>query len=218
VITLLVLLPALIGVPLALEGYSAATWQSPQVVAYNQAMAIFRDAIANQNPYELNNAVTLFQQSASAYQRQEGESGVDRVLHGSPSSELLAQTYFHEGLADLIQYSAYQQKSYLDQAVQLLEQAIQVNPGLPYAHDIAAGDIDRLAAESLPPKYDLEQLFQQNPQEAQGHGQPKPGSGQGQKPGQGKGKGKGSGSKSGANSSTSKNPSNVSGHGSSSGI
>jgi tetratricopeptide (TPR) repeat protein len=202
---------------LAYEGYTVVTWKSPQVVAYNQAMAIYRDALANQNPYELSNAVTLFQQSASAYNRQEGESQVDRVLHGSPSSELLAQTYLHEGLADLIQYSAYQQKSYLDQAVKLLEQAIQVNPGMPYARDIAAGDIDRLAAESLPPKYDLELLFQQNPQEAQGHGQPKPGSGQGQKQGQGQGK-KGSGNKSGSNSSTSKNPTNVNGHGSSSGI
>ena len=74
--------------------------------------------------------------------------------------------------------------------------------------DISAGDITRLAEESLPPKYDLELLFAQNPQEEQA--QAKPGKGPA-KVGQDR-------ATQVSSQSPSQNPQNVPGHGSSNGI
>lgn len=206
---ILIAVVILAGVPLTLTGLSAISYQSPQVSYYNQAMVIYDQGwVSSDYQYITFNSIALFESSITAYQNECHESRLAQWLHGAPSTELEALAEFHLGLAYLEVAEGTGENSVYEQAIATLKTAITMNPGLPYAKDIAAGDVTRLAEESLPPKYDLELLFSQNPQLEKE--QAKPGNGQ---PKVGK-----SSNSSQMQQSPSQNPQNVPGHGSSNGI
>ncbi|GEM_PF-2857588 len=205
---LLIALPLLLATPVAVEGYNAVTWQDPQLVYYNEGVSAYRDAFANQDPVQLDNAITDFQESIAAYQSESQRGGLDRLLHGSPSAEVASLAYLHLAVAQLAEGAQNYDQKEISQAVESFKDAIRVNPGGPYNRGLSAAEVNRLEEESLPAKYDLELLYQQNPQQQQqqqtGNGKGRPGQ---QQPGQPQ-----------PQQAPQQNPSNVPGHGSGQGF
>jgi hypothetical protein len=165
---------AVIAVVTGVGAWLASSYQSPQVVYYNQAVQAYRDG-------KLKDAIVLFDESLQAYSDQSQASWEQRFLYGSASNELAALSHFHKGILLLEQAQAEKKPGLIGVGVQEIETALQINPGAPYASNISPDEVARLSAESLTVKHDLDLLFQKHPEQqanSKGQGQGQPGNGQ----------------------------------------
>jgi uncharacterized membrane-anchored protein len=174
------------GVWLGYFGYTTVLpLQSPQHVQYNTAIAQihtdFGNKLQNWSQY-VSPEVPELQKSIMYYKAQAKAGLLDRLLYGKPDAALAAQANLKIGV--ILLYNAGSDDKLLNEAKGYLEEAVRLNPGIPYAQELLAGSgtlasVNNLALMALAPERDLEMLYQSNPQNRT----PKP------QKGDGKGKG-----------------------------
>lgn len=191
----LVLLAALGGAMLY-SSNKLSQWESPQVVAYNEGLAAFKQG-------KVDEAMVAFDKSLDVYASLAQRDSKESFIYPGRSTELAALAQSKKAILFLMK-----QKPEL--AVKSFKESITLNPGstdeellkrLMSGEDLSAADIARLSEESAVVKHNLELLFKKNQSmqqgEGKGKGKPKPGDkdgkqgnepGPGQKPGPGSGK------------------------------
>jgi uncharacterized membrane-anchored protein len=165
--------------------------QSPQHVQYNTAVAQihtdFGNKLTNWSQY-VSPEVPELQKSIMYYKGQTKAGLLDRLLYGKPDAALAAQANLKIGV--ILLYNAGSDDKLLNEAKGYLEEAVRLNPGIPYAQELLASpgmsaQVNNLALMALAPERDLEMLYQSNPQNRT------------PKPQKGDGKGKGNADKQG---------------------
>lgn len=177
-LALLVLASAL-GAAMLFGSNKLAGWESPQVIAYNQGLAAFKDG-------KMDEAMLAFDKSLDAYAsmaQKRAESKLDSWLYPSRSTELAALAQSKKAILFLL-------KQKPEQAVKAFKDAITLNPGaldpqlvkrLNAGESLDSADLHRLAEQSGVVKHNLELLYKKNPSQQQGEGKgkgkgkPKPG-------------------------------------------
>lgn len=173
----------LAGILMLYFGFTLATWRSEQVDYYNLGLAAYEQG-------DVQTAVQAFDRSLHAYKRDSRAGWLHRFVYPEPNRELAAQAAFHKAKSLLRARQA-------EPAVEAFKESLRLNPGNGYT-DMALSDAQRMEAQALIVKYDLELLFKNQPQLAQGQGkgkgnqqgnqpgnQPVPGDQPGSKPGKG---------------------------------
>ncbi len=154
----------LIGALMLAGAQYLSTWQSPQVVTYNQGVQFYLQGDAD-------SALKAFDQSLDAYRRQSNAGWLERTFLPGPSRELAALANAHKAILMLV-------KQKPDLAVLAFKESLKLNPGDQY-EGLSPADAKRLHEQALTVKYNLELMFKKNPSQAQKEGK-----------GQGKGQGK----------------------------
>lgn len=183
------------GLAVAAFGYHLLTWQDTQAAYYNAALVKYQTA---QEADDMKMAIDYFEKSVAVYKaRSRHQSWLDRFLYPAPSRERAALAQFHKAKALLRLRQA-------EPAVEAFKESLRLNPGNNYGNiaefeQMTRDDLVRLEWQAMQVKYDLELLFKNNKEQAEGQGkgkgqgQPKPGQGKpqapGQEPGQQPGKG-----------------------------
>jgi|AGTN01.3.fsa_nt_gi hypothetical protein len=169
------------------SGFKLLSWQDSQVGFYNQGLAAYQSGDAK-------TALQFFDKSLGVYRQRTRLTWSERFFYPAANREYAALASFHKAKALLHLRQA-------EPAVEAFKESLRLNPGNSY--DKLAGfehasqkDVNRLTEEALVVKYDLELLFKNNKQMADGQGKGKPKPGQpgdkkqpGQQPGQQPGKG-----------------------------
>lgn len=145
-------------------GYQLATWQNLQYDYYNVGLQAYEQG-------DIKTAVEMFDRSMNQYKRESKAGWLHRFIYPAPSRELAAQAAFHKAKALLRARQA-------EPAVEAFKESLRLNPGNGYS-GMSLSDAQRMEAEAMVVKYDLELLFKNQPQLAQGQGK-----GKGNKPGQ----------------------------------
>ena len=169
------------GILLLFLGLHMLLWPDSQVALYNEGLQAYRTNRAQE-------AVQLFDRSVAIYEQRANDSYLERVFYPSPDRELAALAEFHKAKA-LIRMKKGKE------AVEAFKESLYLNPGNGYDtiegfEHLDAEDIERLHEAAKITKYDLELLFKNNKQlaegEGEGKGQPQPGDEEGKKqqPGQ----------------------------------
>ncbi len=171
-------------------GYQLLTWPDSQVAYHNAGLSAYQTGNAEE-------AVKFFDRSLAMYQARSRDNWIERFVYPRPDRELAAQASFHKAKAYL-----HLQKG--KEAVEAFKESLRFNPGNDYENlkgfsGLTNADVHRLSEAAKTVKYDLELLFKNNKQLAQGEGKgegkPKPGDGDpkkqkpGDQPGQLPGKG-----------------------------
>ncbi len=194
-LTALVLIAGL-GAAALFASNKLSRWESPQVIAYNEGVAAFKEGKADE-------AMLAFDNSLDAYAAMAQREGLDSLLYPGRSTELAA-------LAQSKKAILYLMKQKPEQAVKAFKDSITLNPGcddaeildrLMKGETLSDKDIARLSEQSLIVKHNLDLLFKKNKSmadgEGKGKGKPKPGDKDGKegdqpapgtKPGPGSGK------------------------------
>ena len=174
------------GIAVSWFGYHLMTWQDLQAAYYNAGLAKYQTA---QEADDMKMAIDFFDKSVSVYKmRSRSASWTNRFLYPAPSRERAALAQFHKAKALLRLRQA-------EPAVEAFKESLRLNPGndysnLPGFEQVTKDDVVRLEWQSLQVKYDLELLFKNNKQQAEGQGKgkgkgkPQPGQGKKQAPGQ----------------------------------
>ena len=157
------------GIILIWYGLGMATWRDEQVVYYNAGVELYKQG-------DLEHAYKAFDLSANVYVRDQQRTYLQRLVYPKPSQELAAQAMFQKGKV-LIRAQK------LKPAVEAFKDSLMLNPGNGYS-GISVDEANRMHDEALTVKYDLEELFKNNPELAKGEGKgkPKKGDGEGRKP------------------------------------
>lgn len=173
------------------------TWESPQVISYNEGLAAMKEG-------KVDEAMLAFDKSLDAYAVLGQREGMDARLYPARSTEYAALAQSKKAILYLLK-----QKPEL--AVKSFKESIQLNPGsiegeqlkkLFAGEPLDGSDVTRLVDQSGVVIHNLELLFKKNKSMAQGEGKgkgkPKPGDKEGKegnepapgsKPGPGSGKG-----------------------------
>jgi tetratricopeptide (TPR) repeat protein len=174
------------GLIVAGFGYRLLTWDDAQSAYYNAGLTKYQTA---QEVDDMKMAIDFFDKSVAIYkQRSRSSTWLERFMYPAPSRERAALAQFHKAKALLRLRQA-------EPAVEAFKESLRLNPGNDYANlpgfeQMSNDDIIRLAEQSLTVKYDLELLFKNNKQQAEGQGKgkgkgkPQPGQGKKQAPGQ----------------------------------
>jgi len=192
-------LMAALVIGLIIGGFGAVRvlpWVDAQTAYYNAGLSKYQSAAEAD---DMKMAIEFFEKSIAAYkQRSRSSTWTERFLYPAPSREQAALAQFHKAKALLRLRQA-------EPAVEAFKESLRLNPGNDYANlpgyeNLSREDVVRLEAAALQVKYDLELLFKNNKQQAEGQGKgkgqgkPKPGQGKqqapGNEPGQQPGKGK----------------------------
>lgn len=175
-----------VGLVVLGAGYRLLTWQDAQSAYYNAGIAKYQTA---QEADDMKMAIDLLDKSVAVYKmRSRSSTWLDRLLYPAPSREQAALAAFHKAKALLRLRQA-------EPAVEAFKESLRLNPGNDYANlpgfnQASKEDVVRLTEEALQTKYDLELLFKNNKQQAEGQGKgkgkgkPQPGQGKKQAPGQ----------------------------------
>lgn len=157
------------GILMLFYGFSLATWRSAQTDYYNVGLVAYEQG-------DVKTAVEMFDRSLAHYKRDSREGWLHRFVYPAPSRELAALAAFHKAKALLRARQA-------EPAVEAFKESLRLNPGNGYT-GMALSDAQRLEAQAMVVKYDLELLFKNQPQlgKGQGKGQPKPGDQPGNNP------------------------------------
>jgi hypothetical protein len=167
-------------------GFRLLTWQDAQAAYYNVGLTMYQTA---QDEDGMKGAIEAFDRSVAVYkQRVRASSWMERFLYPAPSRERAALAQFHKAKALLRLRQA-------EPAVEAFKESLRLNPGNDYANvpgfeQVTKEDVVRLEEQALQVKYDLELLFKNNKQQAEGQGKgkgkgkPQPGQGKKQAPGQ----------------------------------
>lgn len=185
-------LTVLAGVVLIGVGLNLLLWPDSQVGFYNEGLQAYRTGRAQE-------AVQLFDRSLAVYKQRSNDSWLERFVYPAPSREYASYAAFHKAKALLMLKKG-------KPAVEAFKESLRFNPGtgfeeLPGYEHLSQDDVQRLTDQSLIVKYDLELLFKNNKQLAQGEGKgegkPQPGDqdGKKQQPGQQPGDKPGKGNK-----------------------
>lgn len=149
-------------------GVHLSTYVAPQQAYYNVAMAAYEQE-------NLPLASAALDRSILAYKAEARADWLHRFIYPAPSRELAALAYFHKAKVLLRQRK-------MEAAVDAFKESLRLNAGNGY-QGLTLSEAQRLEAQAMVVKYDLELLFKNQPQQGQGQGK-----GQG-KPQQGQGKG-----------------------------
>jgi hypothetical protein len=155
------------GLLLIWYGLGLAMWRDTQVLYYNAGLQAYRTG-------DLPHAAQFFDQSVALYKRSQNRTYMQRLIYPQPSAEVAA-------LADFQKAKTLIRAQQIPAAVDAFKESLVINPGNGYG-DLVLSDAQRMEAQAYVVKYDLEQLFKNNPDQAQK---------------QGKGKGKGDGKQKG---------------------
>ncbi|MBK9141423.1 MAG: tetratricopeptide repeat protein [Candidatus Melainabacteria bacterium] len=171
-------------------GYQLLTWPDSQVQLYNAGVAAYRTGNAEE-------AVRYFDRSLANYKLRAQDNWAERFIYPRPDRELAAYASFQKA-------KAYLHLRKGKEAVEAFKESLRLNPGNNYENltgfqNLSQDDELRLSEAAKTVKYDLELLFKNNKQlaegEGKGDGQPQPGDGDpkkqkpGDQPGQLPGKG-----------------------------
>ena len=173
-------LTVLAGVVLIGVGLNLLLWPDSQVGFYNEGLQAYRTGRAQE-------AVQLFDRSLAVYKQRSNDSWLERFVYPAPSREYASYAAFHKAKALLMLKKG--------------KPAVEAFKELPGYEHLSQDDVQRLTDQSLIVKYDLELLFKNNKQLAQGEGKgegkPQPGDqdGKKQQPGQQPGDKPGKGNK-----------------------
>lgn len=166
----------LAGVLLLGLGFHLLLWPDSQVSYYNEGLQAYRTGNSQE-------AVQLFDRSLAVYKKRSSDSWLERFVYPAPNREYASYASFHKAKALL----------FLKQgkpAVEAFKESLRYNPGNGFENldgfkHISIEDANRLHAHAKVVKYDLELLFKNNKQLAQGQGKgegkPQPGDGDGKK-------------------------------------
>lgn len=166
--------------------YRVMTWEDKQTAFYDVGVTTYQTA---QEAPDMKAAIDLFDRSMGVYKmRSKSSDWSDRFLYPAPNRELAALAAFHKAKALL-------RLKQVEPAVEAFKESLRLNPGnnyqnLPGFEHASKEDIVRLEAQAMQVKYDLELLFKNNKQQAEGQGKgkgkpgDKPGDGKKQQPGQ----------------------------------
>lgn len=142
-------------------GYHLLTWQDAQVVYYNQGIAAYKSG-------DPQTALELFDKSLGVYRQRQRAGWKDRFIYPAPNQEFAALANFQKAKSLLRLRKA-------EPAVEAFKESLRLNPGNDY--DSLSGlsgaskkELDRLVEQALTVKYDLELLFNNNQQLADGQG------------------------------------------------
>lgn len=160
----------LFGVLLLLGAEFIATWQSPQVLHYNQGIALLEAGDAD----GADGAMKAFDKSLESYSRQQDSNAFERALLPEPSLEYAALAHKQRAVLFILSQKP-------DQAVLAFKESLKLNPGDSYPAGIPNAQAERMREQALVVKYDLELLFKKNPDQAKGEGK---GKGEGKPEGQ----------------------------------
>jgi hypothetical protein len=154
------------GLLLLWYGLGLAMWRDTQVLYYNAGLQAYRTG-------DVPHAVQFFDQSVAIFKRSQNRTYMQRLIYPQPSAEVAA-------LADFQKAKALIRAQQIPAAVDAFKESLFINSGNGY-ESIALGDAQRMEAQAYVVKYDLEQLFKNNPDQAQqqgkGKGKGKPGKG-----------------------------------------
>jgi hypothetical protein len=157
------------GIVLGYFGYPLLSAKPPQELYYDKAMDTIRGdmtlVMATGNWDRLSETIPDLESSIAAFYEQQNAELWQRFLYGRPSPEVASDTLLKEALVILA--TAKGDQKAVATAKGKLDQALALNPGLPYASQlqIGAGDINNLSLEALVAQRDLEMLFGENPQQ-----------------------------------------------------
>lgn len=160
----------------AYQGLPNLHLQSPQEVWYNKGALELRKDLerkAQEDYYSWSAFVSpesdLFEKSVRYYEDQQSASFLDRLMYGRPDAALAAQAYLKLGVIKMMNSS--NDPKNMAMAKDLLEKAVALNPGIPYARELIADPsrIDTLALQALAPERDLEMMYQNNPDQRSKH-------------------------------------------------
>lgn len=187
---------AVAGGTMLFSSRKLSQWESPQVVAYNEGLAAFKQGKADE-------AMLAFDKSLDIYASLANRDSKESLLYPGRSTELAALAQSKKAILFLMKQKA-------ELAVKSFKESIQLNPGsndsellkrLMVGEELSAADIARLSEQSAVVKHNLELLYKKNQSmqqgEGKGKGKPKPGDKEGkpgnepapgQKPGPGSGK------------------------------
>lgn len=170
-------------------------WESPQVKAYNEGVAAFKEG-------KMDEAMLAFDKSLDAYAAMAQRDSKESLIYPGRSTELAALAQSKKALLFLL-------KQKPEQAVKAFKDSISLNPGsndpdllkrLFKGEELSKEDVNRLCEQSAVVKHNLELLFKKNPSmqqgEGKGKGKGKPGDKdgkEGKEPGPGSKPGPGSG-------------------------
>ncbi len=153
-------------------GYLQLREKPPQEEFYNQAMALFH----SQKPYlddkahwpsynfesALGPAIPYLERSLAAYEEQSQANIWQRFLYGRPNVRLAAQAYLAE--AHFFVLTANHKQEKFAAAKSMLEKAIVLNPGMPYAESLSLEPIaiNQLNYLAILIQRNLELLYRDN--------------------------------------------------------
>lgn len=167
--TLWLLAALVVGSLMFAYGMHLASWRSSQYDNYNMGLRAYETGDAK-------TAVQLFDRSLGSYRGEQRAGWLHRFIYPAPDRELAALANFHKGKALL-------RARQIEPAVEAFKESLRLNPGNNYG-GIGLSEAQRLEAQAEVVKYDLELLFKNNKQQAdgQGKGKGKPGDKPGGKP------------------------------------
>lgn len=166
-------------------GFRLLTWQDEQTAYYNVGVTMYQTATDADG---MKAAVEALDRSVAVYKsRTRSSTWLDRFLYPAPSRDRAALAQFHKAKALLRLRQA-------EPAVEAFKESLRLNPGNDFANvpgfeQLTKEEIVALEKAALEVKYDLELLFDNNKQQAegqgkgQGKGKPQPGQGKKQAPG-----------------------------------
>lgn len=154
-----------VGMMLLGAGWMLSTYRSMQIDGYNAGIAAMRSG-------EHRIAVQSFEHSVQHFNRARQMNWAGRFFLPAPDIELAARASFYRGMVLI-------QTGQAEAAVAALQESLRFNPGSGRASSV--GEAHRLHELALVVKYNLELLFNQNPQLAHSQGATRnPGEGEGE--------------------------------------
>lgn len=160
-------LTVFVGISLFVGGLYLYSWRDAQVSLYNQGLAAYQSD-------DLQTAIKFFDQSLGVYKSRQRSTWMERFVYPKPDKELAAQAAFQKAKSLL-------RANQVEPAVQAFTESLELNSGNLYlGRELSEKEFNTLKEAAFVVKYDVELLFNNNPEQAQ-------------KQGKGKGKGKGKG-------------------------
>lgn len=164
----LLALACILGVTLHFASKRLSDWESPQVKAYNEGIAAFKEG-------KTDEAMLAFDKSLDAYAAMAQRDSKESFVYPGRSTELAALAQSKKAILFLL-------KQKPEQAVKAFKDSITLNPGtsdpdllnrLFKGEELSKEEVNLLAEQSAVVKHNLELLFKKNPSMQQGEGKGK---------------------------------------------